>query len=101
MYTLEQIMEFVIHSFLDEKTLMLPVLFEKYKQLTKKSELFKFNISDADFSRLCHSAKWLLRMMKIRLGKSLLIFGSMRKQVGRMLYRNGTDLLSALHSLTA
>jgi hypothetical protein len=36
-------------------------------------------------------------MLKVRLGKSLLSYTARKKNSGRLLYRNGIDLLNSLH----
>ena len=42
-----------------------------------------------------HSLQWLCKMMKVILGKSLLNYTARKKNSGRLLYRNGIDLLNS------
>jgi hypothetical protein len=42
LYTLQHVVEFVIQAFLDEKVLLLPVVYEKYKSLLSiNAEFYK------------------------------------------------------------
>jgi len=101
LYTLQEICEFITELFMNEKVILLPDLFEKYK---KKLEIniknHKFSVSDIDMKKLEHSSKWLLRLLKIRFGKGLQVYVAKKKKNGSMLYRNGMDLLNCIHTLT-
>jgi hypothetical protein len=44
-----------------------------------------------------NSPQSLYMMMKVKLGKSLLSYTPRRKNFGRLLYRNGIDLLNSFH----
>ncbi|CAC5358991.1 unnamed protein product [Mytilus coruscus] len=100
--TLHHIIEFVVKSFLDDKPLLLPVVYEKYMNLLKTNiNTFKCTISGNEQLKLLnHNLKWLLRMLKVKLGKGLLHFVPKRKKDGCLIYRNGADLLSSLHTMT-
>ncbi|CAC5370957.1 unnamed protein product [Mytilus coruscus] len=96
------IIEFVVKSFLDDKPLLLPVVYEKYMNLLKTNiNTFKCTISgNEQLQLLNHNLKWLLRMLKVKLGKGRLHFVPKRKKDGCLIHRNGADLLSALHTMT-
>ncbi|CAG2213915.1 unnamed protein product [Mytilus edulis] len=100
--TLHHVIEFVVKSFLDDKPLLLPVVYEKYMNLLKTNiNTFKCTISSNEQLKLLnHNLKWLLRMLKVKLGKALLHFVPKRKKDGSLIYRNGADLLSSLHTMT-
>ncbi|CAC5366291.1 unnamed protein product [Mytilus coruscus] len=100
--TLHHIIEFVVKSFLDDKPLLLPVVYEKYMNLLKTNiNTFKCTISGNEQLKLLnHNLKWLLRMLKVKLGKGLLHFVPKRKKDGCLIYRNVADLLSSLHTMT-
>lgn len=103
MFTLYQITEYVIHSFLDEKAILMPALYEKYKQkLIHNIETWNFKISETDpeIKKVTHDSGWLSRLLKMKIGNGLLVYKPKRKQSGNLIYRNGTDLLNALHSIT-
>ncbi|CAC5388675.1 unnamed protein product [Mytilus coruscus] len=99
--TLHHIIEFVVKSFLDDKPLLLPVVYEKYMNLLKTNiNTFKCTISSNEQLKLLnHNLKWLLRMLKVKLGKVCYTLFQ-REKDGCLIYRNGADLLSSLHTMT-
>ena len=101
LYTLQEICEFTTDLFMNEKVILLPNLFAKYK---KKLEIniknHKLSVSDMDMKKLEQNSKWLLRLLKIRFGKGLQVYVSKEKKNRSMLYRNGMDLLNCIHTLT-
>ena len=97
LYSLQEICEFTAELFMNEKVILLPDLFEKYK---KKLEIniknHKFSVSDMDMKKLEHCSKWLLRLLKIRFGKDLQVYVSKNKKNRSMLYRNGIVFIHLL-----
>ena len=76
----------------------MPVVYEKYKSLLSiNAEFYKFAFTEENVSYCVHSPRWLYKMLKVRLGKSLLSYTPRKKNSGRLLYRNGIDLLNSLH----
>ena len=99
-YSFRKLLEFVISPFSEDRVLLLPVLFDKYKVLLQKNiNDFEFSVADEEIRKLSHSSQWIFKMVKAKLGKSLLFYVPKKKNLGRMLYRNGTDILNGLHSL--
>ncbi|CAG2219418.1 unnamed protein product [Mytilus edulis] len=101
LYTFEQIKDIVLESFLKEESLLLPNIYEKFKQyLYINIAKFEYVISETDLKKLQHSNKWIFKMLKIRFSKCLQVFVPKRKQDGRLIYRNGINFINCLHSLT-
>ena len=79
---------------------MLPDLYKKFEDLVDKtaSQSVFFPITaHVDMKTIKHDSNWLFRMLKCSLGPLLLHFVPRQKKMGRMLYRNGTNLLECLH----
>ncbi|CAC5358619.1 unnamed protein product [Mytilus coruscus] len=95
LYTFEQINDIVLEP------LLLPNIYEQFKQyLLVNIAKFQYAISETDLKKLQHNNKWIFRMLKIRFSKCLQVFVPNRKQDGRLIYRNGMNLINCLHSLT-
>ena len=58
------------------------------------AEFNKFCFTVKNVSKYFHSPQWFYKMMKVKLGKSLLSYTPRRKTSGHLLYRNGIDLLN-------
>jgi len=61
------------------------------------AEFNKFSFTVKNVSKNVHSPQCLYKMMKVKLGKSLLSYTPRRKTSGRLLYRNGIDFLNSFH----
>ena len=98
-YCFYPVLEFVVSEFLSNKALLLPDLYKKYEDLFDKtaSQSVFFPLFAHDMKKIKHDSNWLFRMLKCSLGPSLLHFVPRQKKMGRMLYRNGTNLLECLH----
>ena len=100
-YTISQITEFVVKSLQDDKTLLVPVVYEKYKDLLIQNvESLCLILTDSELEKLFHNSKWMMKRLKLNLGKGILYYSPKRRQAGGLIYRNGTDLVSILHSVT-
>ena len=98
-FAFQQILEYVVDCFLNEQVLLLPVVYTKYKeQLLISADLYNINLTELDVSNLVHSCQWLFRMLKSTLGKALVCYTPKNKKSGRLIYRNGTDILESMHS---
>ena len=52
LYTLQHVVEFVIQAlFLEEKVLLLPVVYEKYKSMNFNAEYYKFSFTEKNFKK--------------------------------------------------
>jgi hypothetical protein len=65
--------------------------------LTKQQVSVFFHLFAHDMKKIKHDSNWLFRMLKCSLEPSLLNCVPRQKKMGRMLYRNGTNLLECLH----
>ncbi|CAG2238273.1 unnamed protein product [Mytilus edulis] len=71
LYTFEQIKDIVLESFLKEESLLLPNIYEKFKQyLYINIAKFEYVISETDLKKLQHNNKWIFKMLKIRFSKT-------------------------------
>jgi hypothetical protein len=50
------------------------------------------NDSDKDMSKLLHCTQWIFNMLKSVLGRALLCYVPKKKNLGRLIYRNGADV---------
>ena len=62
------------------------------------ADVYCIQVSEFELNNLCHSTQWLFRMLKSKLGSSLLCFTPKNKKLGRLLYRNGIDIVESFHS---
>ena len=98
-YCFYPVLEFVVSEFLSNKALLLPDLYKNIEDLFDKttSQSVFFHLFAHDMKKIKHDSNWLFRMLKCSLGPSLLNCVPRQKKMGRMLYRNGTNLLECLH----
>ena len=99
-YSFQEVFEFVIQSFLQEQPVIVPHLFEHYKESLDKN-ISNLNITfsdDQEMSKLRHNTTWLIRMLKNRIGRGMSLYVPKKKQSGTMLYRSGMDFLNYLYS---
>ena len=54
---------------------------------------------DKDMSKLLHCTQWIFNMLKSVFGRALLRNVPKKKNLGRLIYRNGADILRGFHSL--
>ena len=70
LYTLQHVVEFVIHAFfLDEKVLMLPVVYEKYNYLLSmniNAEIYKFSFTENKFLKCAHLLTFFQSLEQIK-----------------------------------
>ena len=70
LYTLQHVVEFVIHGFfLDEKVLMLPVVYEKYNYLLSmniNAKIYKFSFTEKNFSKCAHLLTFFQSLEQIK-----------------------------------
>ena len=50
-------------------------------------------------SKLLHCTQWIFIMLKSVFGRAFLCFVPKKKNLGRLIYRNGADVLGSSHSL--
>jgi hypothetical protein len=62
------------------------------------ADIYCIQVSEFELNNLCHSTQWLFRMLKSKLGSSLLFFTPKNKKLSRLLYRNGIDIFESFHS---
>ena len=95
------ILRFVVKTFEEENSLLLPEVYDRYKLLLHKNvnDLNIVNDSDKDMSKLLHCTQWIFNMLKSVLGRALLCYVPKKKNLGRLIYRNGADVLGSCHSL--
>ena len=100
-YTFRMILRFVVKTFEEENSLLLPEVYDRYKLLLHKNvnDLNIVNDSDKDMSKLLHCTQWICNMLKSVLGRALLCYVPKKKNLGRLIYRNGADVLGSCHSL--
>jgi hypothetical protein len=65
--------------------------------LSINAEFYKFSFTENNISYFFNNPRWLYKNLKVKLGKSLLSYTPRKKNSGRLLYRNGIDLLNSLH----
>lgn len=100
-YTFQVILQFVAEAFEKERFLLLPEVFDRYK-LMLHTNVNNLNIvidSDKNMSKLLHCIQWIFNMLKSVLGRALLCYVPKKKNLGRLIYRNGADVLGSCHSL--
>ena len=92
------ILRFVVKTFEEESSLFVP---EVYKLLLHKNvnDLNTIIDRDKDMSKLLHCTQWIFNMLKYVLGRALLCYVPKTKNLGRLIYRNGADVLRSFHSL--
>ena len=99
-YSLQQVVNFVFQNFLADKPVLVPFMYDKYKGfLNGNIECFNLMIPENSYVRLCHSSKWILRILKMCFGKCMLQYIPNNKKTGSMIYRNGSDILGGIHSI--
>ena len=93
--TFQMILRFVVKAFEEESSLLLPEVYDKYKFLlhTNVNDLNIVIDSDKDMSKLLHCTQWISNMLRYVLGRSLLCYVPKKKNLGRLIYRNGADVL--------
>ena len=96
LFSFRSVLESVINSFVEEKALLLPNLFEKYKCILHKNAN---KLGLCVEQKVFHRPQWLFTMLKSCLGRALSYYVPKKKNLGRMIYRNGTDIFGCLHAL--
>ena len=85
LFTFQEILEFVVDSFLKEKVILMSNLYNHYKdKILMNADVYCIQVSEFELNNLCHSTQWLFRMLKIKLGSSLLCFTPKNKKCGLM-----------------
>ena len=100
-YTFQMILRFVVKAFEEESSLLLPEVYDRYILLFHKN-VNDLNIvidSEKDMSKLLHCTQWIFIMLKSVFGRAFLCFVPKKKNLGRLIYRNGADVLGSCHSL--
>ena len=82
------ILRFVVKTFEEENSLLLPEVYDRYKLLLHKNvnDLNIVNDSDKDMSKLLHCTQWIFNMLKSVLGRALLCYVPKKKNLGRLIY---------------
>ncbi|CAC5415614.1 unnamed protein product [Mytilus coruscus] len=94
-FSFRSVLESVINSFVEEKALLLPNLYEQYKCILHKNAK-KLGLC---VEQVFHRPQWLFTMLKSCLGRALSYYVPKKKNLGRMIYRNGTDIFGCLHTV--
>ena len=85
LFTFQEILEFVVDSFLKENVILMSNLYNNYKDMIlMNADIYCFQFSEFELTNLCHSTQWLFRMLKRKLGSSLLFFTPKNKKCGLM-----------------
>ncbi|CAC5365794.1 unnamed protein product [Mytilus coruscus] len=98
-YCYQNILKYVVSSFLSYKPLLLSKVYNVYASEVDKAVLdFNLVVNDDRLRIVQHSATWLFTMLKSCLGPAIGLHVAQSKKQGRMIYRLGTKLLQCLHS---
>ncbi|CAC5419985.1 unnamed protein product [Mytilus coruscus] len=95
-FSFRSVLESVINSFVEEKALLLPNLYEQYKCILHKNAK---KLGLCVEQKVFHRPQWLFTMLKSCLGRALSYYVPKKKNLGRMIYRNGTDIFGCLHTV--
>ena len=79
-YTFQMILRFVVKAFEEERSLLLPEVYDRYKLLLQKNDLDIVIDSDKDMSKLLHFTQLIFNMVKSVLGRALLCYVPKKEQ---------------------
>ncbi|CAC5371099.1 unnamed protein product [Mytilus coruscus] len=93
-FSFRSVLESVINSFCRRKCLA-------FTNFTNSINVFYKNAKKLGLCRAegFHRPQWLFTMLKSCLGRALSYYVPKKKNLGRMIYRNGTDIFGCLHTV--
>jgi hypothetical protein len=91
----QQVLRFVVESFLADQAVLLPHVYNKYIGAV---DMCAVGYSAEQMQVCFRDVAWLFRMLSTSLGPCLLVYSPLQRSKGRMLYRNGSDMLASFHS---
>ncbi|CAC5360340.1 unnamed protein product [Mytilus coruscus] len=98
-YCYQNILKYVVSSFLSYKPLLLSKVYNVYvSEVEKAVKDFNLVVNDDRLRIVQYCPTWLFTMLKSCLGPALVLHAGQSKTQGRMIYRLETNLIQCLHS---